>query len=197
MARPSSEMRPREHHGYGKRGSPGYPTYRIWQLMIQRCHNSKNTGYCRYGNRGIAVCKEWRSSFLAFLRDMGPRPSPRHSIDRINNDGDYCKDNCQWATASQQSRNTRRTIRMPHDVPYQCALDATRALGSKRELVARRLRNGWDLRRAISTPVNRWRVDLQRIADLRASGQSYRAIASWLGISIASAHRVSKPGLLL
>jgi hypothetical protein len=76
--------------------------------MNQRCTNPRNKRYADYGGRGIQVCDRWRTSFAAFLEDMGRRPSPEHSIDRYpNNDGNYEPGNCRWATAKQQRANRR------------------------------------------------------------------------------------------
>jgi hypothetical protein len=74
--------------------------------MIERCTNPHDTDWKNYGGRGIAVCDRWRHSFEAFLEDMGEKP-PGHSIDRINNDGNYEPGNCRWATASEQQHNKR------------------------------------------------------------------------------------------
>lgn len=82
------------------------PEYSVWLAMRQRCGNPKHVSYKHYGERGIKVCPEWHD-FGVFYRDMGPRPSPRHSIDRINVDGDYRPGNCRWATPSEQRRNQR------------------------------------------------------------------------------------------
>lgn len=75
--------------------------------MIQRCENPRNKRYALYGGRGIRVCDEWRHDFGAFSAYVGQRPTPSHSIDRIDNDADYAPGNVRWATASQQMRNRR------------------------------------------------------------------------------------------
>lgn len=94
-----------------KHGMTGTPEYEAWQGMRLRCYSETNRSYPDYGGRGISVCERWRSSPAAFLADMGKRPSAHHSIDRINNDGNYEPGNCRWATASEQAANTRRTPR--------------------------------------------------------------------------------------
>lgn len=81
--------------------------YNIWKGMRQRCENPNNDDFDLYGGRGIKVCRRWKD-FANFLADMGPRPTPQHSIDRYpNNDGDYEPTNCRWATPEQQANNKR------------------------------------------------------------------------------------------
>lgn len=88
------------------------PEYRVWKGMIARCENRARDFYPRYGGRGIKVCRRWRKSFPAFLADLGPRPSSRHTLDRIDNDRDYAPTNCRWATNEEQGQNTSRTRKL-------------------------------------------------------------------------------------
>ena len=78
-----------------------------WRSMRARCYCKTNVAFKSYGARGITVCNEWKNSYEQFILDMGRAPSPTHSLDRIDNDGNYEKANCQWATKSQQALNRR------------------------------------------------------------------------------------------
>jgi hypothetical protein len=85
--------------------------YKTWIGIKKRCLNSSANNYVNYGGRGIKVCDRWLESFENFYADMGRKPSPEHSIDRIDVDGDYEPSNCRWATRREQMLNTRKQKR--------------------------------------------------------------------------------------
>lgn len=86
------------------------PEWNSYSHMMDRCYNPANDWAHRYGGRGITVSQDWRDDFFSFLRDMGPRPK-FHSLDRIDNDGNYCKENCKWSMQFEQLANTSNSYR--------------------------------------------------------------------------------------
>ncbi len=124
----------RERHGLS-----GSKEYQVWVDMRNRCISPRCKNYINYGGRGITVCDRW-SSFTSFLQDMGPRPSGRLSIERIDNERGYSPDNCRWATYREQLRNTRRTFFIEHDGRRMCVTDWAKELGISPNTIWGRLR---------------------------------------------------------
>lgn len=90
--------------------------YKSWLAMKDRCNNPNNRNYHQYGGRGIRVSPRW-NDYMAFLSDMGKKPSPSHTLDRIDNDGNYTAENCRWATKKQQANNRRCPAGLVHTCP--------------------------------------------------------------------------------
>ncbi len=107
----TSEIK-RTHGGSVGNNGKDMPEYQCWCRIRQVCYNPKNSGYYKYGGRGITMSPEWYESFDNFYRDMGPRPTKDHSIERDKVNGIYEKTNCRWATLDVQANNKRRSIRI-------------------------------------------------------------------------------------
>jgi predicted nucleic acid-binding Zn ribbon protein len=144
-----------------KHGMRGISEYDIWRSMAQRCNNQKSSSYTNYGGRGIVMCDRWldpENGFTNFYTDMGPRPSPKHSIDRIDVDGNYCPENCRWATHKEQARNKRNNKMITYAGKTLCLVEWDEEVGIPYTTIWARLRNGWSVEEALTTPVRRKKV---------------------------------------
>lgn len=128
------------------------PEYQCWQRMKKRCYNANCKDYYLYGARGITVCTRWLTSFSNFLADMGRRPSPKHSIDRIDSSIGYSPENCRWATPLEQGQNTSRVKLLTYNGETHCVAEWARRLGRRRMTLIMRLRRGWSIERTLTTP---------------------------------------------
>jgi hypothetical protein len=138
----------RQTHGLSKS-----PEYYIWRSMKARCYNPKSASYCRYGKRGIKVCKRWLNSFEIFYKDIGPRSTPAHQIDRINNNGNYTPKNCRWVTATENGNNRITSKKITFRGKTLTASEWAKRLGlTDRGAITRRLARGWSIEAAITTP---------------------------------------------
>lgn len=137
-----------------KRGaSESIPGYFSWLSIIQRCCNPNNAEYKNYGARGISVCPEWRSSFDAFILDMGPKPSSRHSVERRDNNGDYEPRNCYWATSAEQANNKRTNVLVTFNGETRSISAWAKKIGISVQTLFARRRYGWTWERILTTPV--------------------------------------------
>lgn len=133
-----------------------HPLHRTWMKMLSRCNSPINRDYPSYGGRGIKVCDRWqgRDGFPNFLEDMGDKPSTLHSIDRIDNNKGYSKDNCRWATPTQQNRNTRRNLMIEYRGEIKTLAEWSESIGVSYKILRQRLaRDKWSVEKAFTTPV--------------------------------------------
>lgn len=123
--------------------------YSSWRGMKERCNNPKNIGFSNYGGRGIKVCKRWLNSFVNFVLDMGKCP-PGFSLDRINNDGNYCPSNCRWADRTTQHCNQRRARMITHNGKTQNLKLWSKEVGVSQSVIAYRLKRQYPIAEALS-----------------------------------------------
>lgn len=136
-------------------GMEGTPEYKAWSSMRSRCSNPNNASYSRYGGRGIRVSKEW-DDFSTFLNDVDMRPSPIHSLERKDNDGDYGKGNCRWATPTEQANNRSTNRKLTAFGRTLGLSEWGAATGMNPDTIARRIdRWGWPVRDALTLPIKR------------------------------------------
>lgn len=125
------------------------PEYRAWDAMKSRCRNPKNKHFAHYGGRGISICARWLSSFENFFADMGNRPSAKHSLDRIDNDGNYEPSNCRWATSTTQIRNRSNSVRLSVNGEYLTQAEMSERFGIPFSTLRARIARGWSIERSI------------------------------------------------
>ncbi len=128
----------------------------IWCAMMQRCYNPNTIGWKDYGGRGIEVWFFWHK-FDGFYASMGDPPSPRHTLERVDNDGPYIPENCCWATRSEQQRNRRNTIFLEHDSRKQTLKEWATITGICAGTLESRYRKGWLVKDLLTVPVNKRR----------------------------------------
>lgn len=140
-------------HGASRGNQRPTPEYTAWSHMLQRCENTKCAEYENYGGRGITVSDEWHDASI-FLRDMGPKPSPKHSLERIDNSKGYSRENCKWATSVEQCNNTRRNVLLTFEDRTQTAAQWAREKGLTYKMMERRLLNEWTTEEILSIPAS-------------------------------------------
>ena len=127
--------------------------YGIWYMMHERCENPKHAYYFNYGGRGIKVCKRW-NSLDKFIADMGPRPSPNHTLERKDGNKDYTPSNVRWATRKEQAANTLNCVELTFRGETRIISDWAHELKMKPAVISKRLAAGWSVERTLSEPVH-------------------------------------------
>ena len=129
-----------------------HPLRTLWYAMKSRCENPNHTSFKHYGAKGIAVCERWQS-FWAFVQDVSPRPSRKHTLDRIDRNRGYEPCNCRWATQTEQLRNQERNHLLSYQGTTQCIAAWAEQMGLNKSVIQGRLRLGWSVDRVLTTPV--------------------------------------------
>ena len=135
-------------------GMCGTSEYTTWRTMRRRCESEADRDYGNYGGKGIRVCERWMS-FPNFIADMGRKPSPQHTIERNDSNGNYEPSNCRWATTTEQARNRSTNLKIEYRGRVQCLTDWCKELSLRYTSVQSRLKAGWSPDRAFTTPIRR------------------------------------------
>lgn len=148
------------HFKHGGSSCKGHTKeYATWSRIKNRCCNPKSLDYLDYGGRGIKICDRWldpEHGFENFLADMGPCPSPKHSIERKDNDGDYCPENCVWATQKEQQNNRRNNHKIEFRGETKTLMQWSEEKGINRGTLRTRIEDlGWPIEKALNTPARK------------------------------------------
>lgn len=149
-------------HGHAADGDHT-PEYQSWRAMRERCFNPNADNYQHYGGKGIRVCDRW-ASFDNFLGDMGSKPSPRHSVERIDGSLGYTPENCRWAAAAEQQNNRCNNHRLEFGGRVQTIAQWARETGISDHTLRARLTRGWSIERTLTAPVDARTWDVRRAA---------------------------------
>lgn len=147
--------RPALKHGHAVKGHIS-PEYKAWTEMLDRCLNQNNHAFNSYGGRGIKIHPPWTTrgtGFVLFLAEIGPRPSKKHMLDRIDNEGSYVPGNIRWATRGESNRNKRSNIRIRINDQMMTVAEWAREKGLPEYLIYRRLKDGWPSEIAVCAPL--------------------------------------------
>lgn len=132
------------------------PELKVWEGMVDRCTNPKNKDWKWYGGKGVTLCAEWRDNPATFIAHIGPRPSPKHSVDRIDGTKGYEPGNVRWATMTEQARNRSNNRMVEVAGVSMCLVVAAETVGLPYTVVKNRLAKGWTEQRALSEPLRVW-----------------------------------------
>ena len=179
---------------YKAGGHSGSPLYKRWQTIKDRCYNPKNPAYKNYGGRGITVSERWMESFVNFLEDMGEPPFVGATVERIDNDSGYSRDNCKWATRHEQMANSRTTRLLTYKGETKCLGEWARGLGIDPKSLHYRLKKGWPFEKALTAPATPPR--LSRVRMIAYNGETH-CVSDWarkLGIHQATLSERLKRG---
>lgn len=135
-------------------GMYGTRPYRIWSSMLTRCNNPKSKSYKDYGGRGIKVCKKWLS-FMGFWEDVKKGYSDKLTIDRINNDGNYSKENCRWVTRTKQGNNKKNNVYLTFNGERKTVAQWITKIGINKQTLWARINRGWSIEKALITSVRK------------------------------------------
>ena len=161
---------------YNRHGLSKTPEYNAWVNMKARCLNPNHKAYSDYGGRGISVCDRWLN-LENFLADMGSRPTAKHSLDRIDNNGDYSAENCKWSTKAEQSNNQRTNRLITIGCVTLNIAQWTKEMGFGQNVIKDRLKLGWSEFDAVMTPVHIPVVSIK--GKLITIENKTRTIAQW------------------
>ena len=175
--------------------------YNSWQSMLNRCENENKDNYDMYGGRGISICDEWHK-FDSFYKDMGSKPSPEYSLERIDNNGNYCLENCRWTTTKEQARNRRSNRYLTFNGETLCVAEWEDRMGFVRGCIHDRLERGWSTEQAITIKPGSKKINhnshskltkenVREIRDLReSSGITMRELSEKFGVCQSAIHNI-------